>query len=165
MPHLHKALSLPAIFFMDTFQLIKGTITFEDETFSIQDDNFKKQWNLNLISAFCFTILFSVQGIKNFINFQKTHDNSDLFLFCFNILMLVLWLIIGCYFRVFRLSKLDQIPIKKIIKVNKKKSLLKDKSIVQLYLTNNKVRQLEFNFTEDLRFAELLASKGINVMY
>ena len=79
--------------------------------------------------------------------------------------MFVLWLIIGGYFRVFRLTKLDQIPIKEIVKVNKKNSWLEDKSIVQLYLTNNKVRQLEFEFTEDLRFAEILASKGINVMY
>ncbi len=150
---------------MDTFQLKKGTITFEGENLSIQGDNFKKHWNSNLTSAFCFTIFFSLQGIKEFNNFQKTHDNADFSLFCFNILILVLWLFIGCYFRVFRLSKLDQIPIKQIVKVNKKNSFLKDKSIVQLYLTNNKVRQLEFKLTEDLRFAELLASKGINVMY
>lgn len=142
---------------MDTFQLVKGKITFEDDNLSIHGDNFKKIWKLNLISALFWIAFFSLQGIKNFDNFQKTHDNFDLFLFCFDISLFVLWLIVGGYFRVFRLSKLDQIPIKEIIKVTKKNSLLKEKSIVQLYLTNNKVRQLEFEFTDELRFAELLA--------
>jgi hypothetical protein len=150
---------------MDTFQLINGTITFEDDNLSIQGDDFKKRWKLNLISALCWTTFFSLQGIKNIINFQKTHDNSDLLLFFFDISMFVLWLVVGGYFRVFRLSKLDQISIKEIVKVNKKNSLLKETTVVQLYLTNNKVRQLEFEFTDDLRFAELLSSKGINVMY
>ncbi|MDP4284484.1 MAG: hypothetical protein Q8891_08680 [Bacteroidota bacterium] len=144
---------------MDTFNLTKGTVEVDEKKISISSDDIHKRWRLNLFATIGWLVFFLLQGFTNYRHFEKSHDKFDLLFSIFCFIAFIGWTIKGGYFRTYKFSTKNEIPIYKIKAIKQSIRFRDSIPLIQIFLIDNKVRTLEFVSPEDLRFEEALTKK------
>lgn len=122
----------------------------------IDHDSNGKKW-IPIVGTFIGIIFFSIQVIKNIkeIPQHNNYDSSDLY---FNLIFLTIWIGIGIYI-LLKKSFQSSLDISSIADIKQTSTIAEETPIVNLILSNNRIRKLYFVPNDDLSFIETVSKK------
>lgn len=145
----------------ETFQLFKGTITITDEALFVEGDNVRKELFKKHAGIFFLGVSNAINTIIQYNQYvYDGRPEKHMFFFFLTLTVIMILLIL---YSVLRISLANNISLHSIKTVKHTVNSAIGHPVVHLYLNNHKIRQLQFDSTDDRSFMETLRQRGIRV--